>query len=66
MTITINGEAYNKASVHQLFKSGHNAISSHGITDNDHGCINKVLLYTEIFTHILGNLPEITDFAKDQ
>lgn len=66
MTITINGEAYNKAFVHQLFKSGRKAISSHVITDDDHDCINKALLYTEMFTHILGNLPEITDFVKDQ
>lgn len=65
MTVTINGESYNKASVHQLFKRGRKAILSHNIAV-DHSCINKSLFYTEMFTHILGNLPDVRDFVENQ
>jgi hypothetical protein len=65
MTVNINGESYNQGKTHELFRQGREAIKAHGISD-DHGYINKALYYTELFTHMLGSLPAISDLTEEQ
>ena len=65
MTVTINNKNYNQDTTHEIFKQGRKEIISHGITD-EHGYINKALTYTELFTHILGNIPAIAALIEKQ
>jgi hypothetical protein len=64
MTVTINGESYNQVKTHELFKQGREAIKAHGISD-DHGYIRKALHFTELFIHMIGNLPAISNLTED-
>jgi len=64
MNVTINGESYNQTKTHELFKQGREAIKAHCIPD-DHGYINKALYFTELFTHMLGSLPAISDLSEE-
>ena len=65
MKVTINGESYNQGKTLELFKQGRAAIKAHGISD-EHGYINKTLYYTELFTHMLGSLPAISNLIEEQ
>ena len=64
MTVSVNGESYDQGKTHQLFQQGRLAIKSHGIID-EHGYINKALYYTEIFTHLIGNLSAINNYINE-
>ena len=64
MNITVNGENYDQGKTHQFFLQGREDIKAHGIFD-EHGYINKALYYTEMFTHLIGNLSAISSLCKE-